>query len=1494
MDSLVADRSQLEHAAAVFELKLLSSCAGETDARFDAAAAARLLQRCQALLSNFARFATAGGARGLHQACQWVQANIELVGKQARPLSDEQSQALEDWPSALRAYLETPGDRAAIESLLVLIDAPCWPFRPSRFGRDSLATLLSQFHSSSAGEAHADPSAGELLAGSSDGTPSDAVQASAAMPCDISLGCEPIGSENAGARDFSVDSAAPLAESAADASNSALRLAIEALKLAATAGVRRERDRELYGAALDAVIDASATAGCNALVDASLHVAGNLDTLNGQPDLIEGALLVLLDFPIAMLDCVVHPNDRGSTDVLLACLSDPMWPVPLSTELLHQLRAQLLEAANAAPDPARTQFEPGPNGGPPELISQRLDFEELDSIFTDLAPLADSEDEVEPTQLAQDTVFSDLVPWADDDSSAAQEALETVFTDLAPLGDSLDAPAPSGAGQAIESPPGAEQAIESPALPPLPAGLQECDPENLELLAAEFAAFAATLQSELAVTDPAREPSQRHTVLSSCGEMLDRFASVSQAVGLSALHWVFAFVARRIALSVDTGLDGAQRHWIDAWAHAVRGYLSAPGDASAATGIVETLCDAMWPDALDALTAIDLESALAALTLLRAAGTEPRPTSASADAMSLLIPSDVNAELLESLVSELPVQTAEFAGAVQRIAAGTGSANDIDAATRAAHTLKGAANTVGVRGIANLTHHLEDILIALGHHGAMPPRAACEVLSRAADCLEEMSEAVLNAESAPADAVSVFQQVLDWANHIDALGAAAFASQGHEAGQRGASLHGPGSAESHTSLLESDGELDSPAVRATPALAATGAPAGVAMLAAAAASAAAMALTPAPAAGALADPGAETPGASVDAGPTLRVPATVVDELLRLVGETMIANTQIKEQLRLSIEHTRAVTRHNRQLQRLTGELEQLVDVRGVASPAHLKSFAPGPVNAAPAHASRPGAQADFDALEFEHYNELQTVTRHLAEAATDSRELSAASEERLGALADLLETQGRLHQDNQSAVMKTRMVTVGTIESRLQRSVRQTCRLLDKAAELHVRGANTSIDSNVLNELVDPLMHVLRNAVDHGIESPEARARAGKPATGRIDLSFTREGAAILVRCSDDGAGLDFERILAKARERKLIAQGVTPSPDELARLTLVAGFSTRDAATQVSGRGIGLDAVNERVQSLKGVLRISSGAGGGTSVEMRLPVSLMTTNGLLIKVGGQTMAVSSYGIQDIHYVTQDRIRRVGNALFYQNGDQVHPLDNIDALLGRADRRDDADGNARRNWFPALLVRTDEGQLRAIRVHDVLDSQELVVKDLGRFVAKPRGVIGVTILGDGGIAPVLDLGQLLRAPAAQQRSVVGAGSAASPIVVRTESRRSALVVDDSLSARRAAAQFLKDAGFDVRSAMDGVEAAAMIEKLRPDIVLVDMEMPRMNGLELTSHLRAREATRELPIIMITSRSTEKHRTLAKAAGVDVYVTKPFDESDLLTHIERLTAAALA
>jgi chemosensory pili system protein ChpA (sensor histidine kinase/response regulator) len=755
-------------------------------------------------------------------------------------------------------------------------------------------------------------------------------------------------------------------------------------------------------------------------------------------------------------------------------------------------------------------------------------------------------------------------------------------------------------------------------------------------------------------------------------------------------------------------------------------------------------------------------------------------------------------------LQELPGQAAEFSSAVQRLATGEGNLDDMKVAQRIAHTLKGAGNTVGVRGIARLTHHVEDILLALSKQGALPNRPLANTLVNAADCLETMSEALLGMSAPPTQALNVLQEVLDWANRIDREG-----------------------------IPTGGDEVPAPPAR--------------------------------PVAAEPPEAAAVQPAAA--AAPMLRIPADLVDNLLRLVGESIILTGQLQERVRKTIAQTKAVVAQNQLFQQLTADLEQLVDIRNVSSP--LSRFA---------------RHGDFDPLELEQYNELNTVTHRLLEASTDARELSRTIEDNLAALDTLLVDQGRLHRNSQEAVLRTRMVPIQTVVPRWQRSVRQTCRLVDKEAELMVTGADTPMDSNVLSEMAEPLMHLLRNAVDHGIEQPAVRRRLGKQPVGRIELTFLREGNNIVMRCQDDGAGLDPVAIRRLAEERGLITPGKVIEEDELNRLILLPGFSTRREATQTSGRGLGMDVVYSKLLEMKGSLRIQSKAGKGCLLELRLPVTLISTHALLARLRDQVYAISDRGIEQILYSGVGKIQKLGKVVIYQMGDDIYELTLLEALLNlEPDRRTQA-----RTTPPVLLVREETGSLRAILVQDIMDSRDLVVKKLGQYIPKLHGIVGATILGDGSVVPVLDLPELLRAPMTQ---VQLRPAAAGPIAAEVR-QQLALAVDDSLSARRSLAQFVQDAGFEVRTARDGLEAIEIIKGKHPDIILADLEMPRMNGLELTAHLRADPSTRHLPVIMITSRSTEKHRQEAEAMGVNVYLTKPFAEDELLGHIHQLLKRA--
>ncbi len=952
--------------------------------------------------------------------------------------------------------------------------------------------------------------------------------------------------------------------------------------------------------------------------------------------------------------------------------------------------------------------------------------------------------------------------------------------------------------------------------PSIPAAVsQPISLELVDMLASESMQMhddAKQLYEQLYTDD--LTPALRSDSLSQYAMRLERFGNASQAAELIGLQHACEIFHKNICDLEQDGevLSEHQIAMLRDWPQLVSNYLDSVGDKAASQALVDNLLDSSWHEPLSAELAQPLTDLLAAAYISDQALQSERMQTATAEDVSLSVPDDINEELLEGLLQELPNQTESFSEHIQALASGNGTKTDLERGQRVAHTIKGAANTVGVRGIANLTHQIEDLLVMLVEHERMPSQPLAVTLVDAADCLEEMSEALIERTGEPAGARQTLQAVLDWINKLERDGVESMDTEP------------PVTAGGKTAEQAPDETSDQPSDR----------------------------------------PSSEAEEDQAQAA-SLRVPATLIDNLLRLVGETLILTAQLQEKVRQCSDQNQSLLRQHDLFQELVGELEQQVDVGGIAYKLASQSDDSG-----------------FDTLELEQYNELHTVTHRLVEAAADSQELDQDIGQYLRGLDELLINQSRLQREVQDLVMRTRMVPLKTIVPRLQRAIRQTCRVTGKQADLVLEGTDTQLDSDILTSLVDPLMHMLRNAVDHGIESREERINKGKEPHGTIQLSCVSEGTQIVLRCRDDGAGLDLDAIRSLAEKRGIIAGDESLSEDEIRRLILRPGFSTRGETTQTSGRGIGMDVVATQLQTIKGSILIHSEPGQGTEFELRLPVSLMTTHGLLVRVRKQVMAISTRGIVQILHPHDGSTQGTEDNQYYEFEDERLELHQIDDLLQLPPDRRTSDRDTR----PALLIR-EEALNCAVQVENVLDSRDLVVKPLGPYLNKIRGIVGATILGDGSVVPVLDLPELIRTPhdaLAEQAELTDTGISRSLPV--------ALVVDDSISARRTMAQIVRDAGYDVRSAKDGLEAVTIIEKKQPDIILTDLEMPRMNGLELASHLKSSADTAAIPIIIITSRSTEKHRQQAETSGADAYLTKPYSEDELLQHVHNLLEGA--
>ena len=955
---------------------------------------------------------------------------------------------------------------------------------------------------------------------------------------------------------------------------------------------------------------------------------------------------------------------------------------------------------------------------------------------------------------------------------------------------------------------------------------------------------------------------------------VERTASTCGMLGLRGLESCCAQVQECLVVIVGFNAEerGAAQAFFDLWPDLVLAYLADITSFESAEYLAEHFSQLSCPAPVDAERNLELiieltaEPVLAAYLRAEAEAEElERPRVATDEDISLALPADVDRGVYEALLQEAPTQAAELSTYIRNIVDGEATDEDMAAAKRIAHSLKGSANIVGIRGIAMLGHHTEDILEWFEQNQTRPPLALTNALLDAAACLEQMIGSLLGIEDAPTktQAKEILQSVLDWASRIhsgnieDEIDVAPPALADLEV-----SL--PASAEITDLDTTFAIQIETSDLNTTPPIQAEKADLDATLPVLI--EAAHHNTTPQVLIETFREEEASLPNNVTDqipVAPIIRVPVATMDELFRLTGELSVKIGQLTEQVKQTQQRTNGLLRQNLKVQQRIFDLENLVDIRGLASLRDTQI----------SH----GDQI-FDALEMEQYTELQSNTRALTEEAADTREFSRRIEEDVAQMGAVLQQTQRVQRELQYMAMTTRMSPVGSLAPRLHRNIRQTSQQTGKKAKLIIEGEDILIDGDMLNNLVDPLLHILRNAIDHGIETPDERTRAGKPEVSTIHLVFSRRGQTVTVRCRDDGHGLDYSAIRHKAIERGLIQAGQDVSEEELSRFILLPSFSTRERTNEISGRGVGLDVVRDRLLVMKGMVEVRSEFGKGCEFLLRFQASLVAQHALLIESSNQIFAVPSYALDQALPPAAGEFVSIGSEINLRYQKRTYPVKALSALIGYDSG---VMTSEIMNSKSVLLVHVDL-DIHAVLVDRIVDGRDLILKDPGRYVKKINGVGGIAILGDGIVAPLLDLAELLRLPMPQLIEAAASNTSGDPV---TTTRRDILVVDDSLSVRKSLVQLVSDAGYNVKAAKDGLEAIALLKDFIPGVILTDLEMPNMNGLEFTSHLRARPDTCELPVIMITSRSMDKHRKQAELAGVSVYMTKPYTDTDLLGHI---------
>jgi chemosensory pili system protein ChpA (sensor histidine kinase/response regulator) len=519
----------------------------------------------------------------------------------------------------------------------------------------------------------------------------------------------------------------------------------------------------------------------------------------------------------------------------------------------------------------------------------------------------------------------------------------------------------------------------------------------------------------------------------------------------------------------------------------------------------------------------------------------------------------------------------------------------------------------------------------------------------------------------------------------------------------------------------------------------------------------------------------------------------------------------------------------------------------------------------------------DFDPLELDRYSNLQQLTRALAESANDLDSLKDLLQSVTTEAESLLVQQSRVTAELQDGLMRTRMVPFERHVPRLTRLVRQAAQEVNKRVELAVEGASGELDRQVLDKMLPPFEHMLRNAVIHGLETQELRQAAGKSATGRITIRLRREGAEIIIDVADDGAGIDVDAIRRKAYELDMLKPDSKVTDEEIMELILTPGFSTAGEVTQSAGRGVGMDVVANEIKKLGGSLRISSVTGQGSNFTVRLPFTLAITQALIVRTGEEVYALPLPSVEGVARIPRAELENLLSQPepSYDYGEQTYRFRHLGMYLGGQAAQLPHDDS----FVPVILVRAGDYSA-ALLTDEMLASREIVVKSVGPQLASIRGIAGATILGDGRIVLILDINALVRtgAPVVELKK-----AAPAPV----DDRPVALVVDDSITVRRVTERFLQRHGVRVITAKDGLDAMSVLEDTKPSIILLDIEMPRMDGYEFASYVRNDERFADVPIIMITSRVGDKHRARAIELGVNDYLGKPYQDEQLLEAIQR-------
>jgi len=774
---------------------------------------------------------------------------------------------------------------------------------------------------------------------------------------------------------------------------------------------------------------------------------------------------------------------------------------------------------------------------------------------------------------------------------------------------------------------------------------------------------------------------------------------------------------------------------------------------------------------------------------------------------------------------------------------GNNNPEEINKLFRAIHTIKGSAAQVGLKRLGAIAHRVEDLIGRL-RDGEIEPSPALVDL-----CLESVDILKKTLHRNWADETEMRKSVDSLLGRI-----AEFAPQE------------PEEAETQPAAVELQPAIEKPSAERLAA------PAKTSAKQAAAASA-----------------------------KSVRIALSRLDRMMNTVGELVINRTRMVGRVGELEKLVDTLSFSKERLQGKVAEFQEKYEFNRISS---NRSVGPWTNNSTPQLLSSAAGGdtsfwSEFSELEMDRYDDFNILSRSMAEISADVNEVLSQLQGFIGRVEGDIDEFTKLAHHLQDEITAARMVPIGTLYSRLSRAVRDAAKSTNKEVELDLTGSETELDNNIIQQISDPLVHLVRNAVAHGIEHTDDRAAAGKSAVGKIMLRAYHRGNHIYIEVEDDGRGIDYERVKESAIERGLVSVETADRLTErdLREMLFHPGFSTAPVKTELAGRGVGLDVVRANLNALNGEIDIQSISGQGTKFTLKVPLTLIISPALFVRCGATNFALPLTVVEEIRRLRADEIEDVGGKLLTKVRDVVTEVIRLDAYLGLPPLEPV-------NGYFRMVVANAGSQRVGLVVEEVLGKDEIVIKNLGEYLRRVKLFPGTTIAPDGSLILLIDLNRMVATEFSERRPLQASASAArifapgsaavargtipSEAIDRVEHERVIVVADDSISVRKFVGRMLEKNGYRVKLAADGLEAAELVAQHGCHLVITDLEMPRMTGYELMVQLRQSPSTRRIPVMVVTSRAGAKHRGRAMKEGASAFLTKPVQEDQLIAAVEQL------